>query len=386
MEIDSKTVNQKRGELFDLFADWLINVLQRRHDENSPVKLFFHLVRRILLVINVFYLFFLICYSVCIEILGQRWWLTAVASYLPQNIWLIPLFFIAFLNICFFRRLLIVSLICALVWFVFISKFNIGFSKNFEGTKIVVLTNNIGQDNKESLSPFIKSQNPDIILLQEAFGRGRQFTNSFPQFMHFQIGEFAILSKFKVLNATNITMPDKPYRVLCARFEIDFSSNRVAIYNVHIPSPRSDLNRAFGLRLFAGMIGVFYRSGRFESIKSEFDESWKQRNILYEHLMEVLRNEKLPFVVAGDFNIPNYGPIYRELTRIMTDSFEKCGIGWGYTFPGDTRNPISLFGPWIRIDYVFAGKGFSPISVSTESKRRSQHRAVSACLAFNPSN
>jgi endonuclease/exonuclease/phosphatase family metal-dependent hydrolase len=384
METEDKTENKNsKGELFDLFADWLIKELQRRHDENSPFKLFLVWLRRAILACNIFYLTFLIFYSACIEILGQKWWLTAVATYLPQNIWLIPLFFITLVNLYFYRRLLILSAICLLIWFFFTSKFNLGFSKNIEGEKIVVLTNNIGQDNKESLSPFLKAQNPDIVLLQEASSRGRQFTNSFPEFRHFQIGEFAILTKYKILTATNITLPDKPYRILGARFEIDFKSNRVAVYNIHIPSPRSDLHRVFGLRLFAGLVGIFYKNGRFENIRSEFDQSWQQRNIMYEHLISVLKNEELPFIASGDFNIPNYGPIYREFTQIALDSFKECGIGWGYTFPGDTRNPISLFGPWLRIDYIFAGKGFSPVSVSTEPKRRSQHRAVATCLAFN---
>lgn len=383
--MESKDKNEKRqsGELFDLFADWIVRVLQKRREENSPINAFLKYLRYTLAVLNIVYLLFLICYLIFLEVLGQNWWLTAVASYLPQNLWLIPLFFLIFLNIIFFRKCLLVSVFTLIFWFLFISKFNFGFSKNAEGKKIIVLTNNIGQDNKESLTPFIKSQNPDLILLQEAFGRGRRFTNSFPEYKHFQMGEFAILSKFKILNSTNIVIPEKSYRIIGVRVEIEFNEKRIAVYNIHMPSPRDDLNRAFGLRLFVGIVGTFFKNGKFEKIKTEFDDSWKQRRELYEFLISVFEKEELPFIAAGDFNMPNYGPLYRKLKQFMKDSFAECGSGWGYTFPGSTRNPISLFGPWLRIDYIFAGKGFEPISISTEPKRGSQHRAVSACLVFD---
>ena len=52
------------------------------------------------------------------------------------------------------------------------------------------------------------------------------------------------------------------------------------------------------------------------------------------------------------------------------------------TFPGTTRNPFTGFGPWLRIDYVWADEAFVIAGFDTEEDRAAQHRAVAATLRF----
>jgi hypothetical protein len=83
--------------------------------------------------------------------------------------------------------------------------------------------------------------------------------------------------------------------------------------------------------------------------------------------------------------MPSNGHIRRIFSGELRDAFAECGRGYGFTFPGFTRNPLSLFQPWLRLDYLFAGRGFRPCYVRTEPGRPSQHRAVAAGFVFENS-
>ena len=78
--------------------------------------------------------------------------------------------------------------------------------------------------------------------------------------------------------------------------------------------------------------------------------------------------------------MPDHGFIYHQFAGRMTDCFPAAGRGWGMTFPGGVRNPLGYLTPWLRIDFVFAGKGWTPVFCEAEPGRRSQHRAVLAML------
>ena len=40
---------------------------------------------------------------------------------------------------------------------------------------------------------------------------------------------------------------------------------------------------------------------------------------------------------------------------VMSRDRETC-TSCGYTFPGDTRNPLALLQPWLRLDQMFASR------------------------------
>jgi endonuclease/exonuclease/phosphatase (EEP) superfamily protein YafD len=95
-------------------------------------------------------------------------------------------------------------------------------------------------------------------------------------------------------------------------------------------------------------------------------------------LAAVFQRERLPYIVAGDFNTPDHGAIYHLFASQMMDAFTAAGRGWGLTFPGETGNRLTLFGPWLRLDFFFVGRGWKPIECRAEREHKSQHRAVLA--------
>ena len=69
----------------------------------------------------------------------------------------------------------------------------------------------------------------------------------------------------------------------------------------------------------------------------------------------------------------------------MTDAFTRAGRGWGLTFPGVTRNPLTVFGPWLRLDYFFVGPRLAKSSNAVPNpagnrSTRPSSRASSRCL------
>jgi endonuclease/exonuclease/phosphatase family metal-dependent hydrolase len=95
-------------------------------------------------------------------------------------------------------------------------------------------------------------------------------------------------------------------------------------------------------------------------------------------LTDVLQQEKQPFLVAGDFNTPANGYIWDLLRANLSDVFHAKGRGYGFTLPGDTKNPLSFFGPWLRVDYLFSGKSWRSHWCRVESSQPAQHLAVVA--------
>ncbi len=380
MESD-KDIKQK-AKLFDVIAERIINILKNRHTYSSHLKKLTTFLKYAVAILICLYSLLLLLIYTSMELIGERWWLTAFLCYLPQTIWLIPIFVLAPITFIFYRKSTPILLIVFGFVFFFMMKFNFSLFSKSQKYDIVVMTNNIGQDNKQSLSPFIKSEKPDIILLQEAGGRVRQFTNSFPEFYYSQCGEFGILSKYQIINSKLITSQEKNWIAIAARFELVFSNQTIIVYNVHVPTPRYNLNKLYGRGLIIAGIGTVFPVNKFRNYTKNIQESWEQYSRYFEYLCSIIEKEDKPFIAAGDFNITDRGPSYRSLCKNMKDSFKFCGTGFGYTIPGETFNPLSLFGPWMRIDYIFAGKGFIPAYSKVEPRRKSQHMAVVAGLKF----
>lgn len=312
------------------------------------------------------------------EWIGERNWLVATCLYVPAQAWLLPLLVLAPVSLAFQRRLLWWHLgCCVFVLFIYMDP-EWSWRPPPRGPSLVLMTNNIGQNNRQSITEFLREQNPDIVLLQEARARGSRYQRSFPEYQMAEQAEFVMLSKFPIMSSQVVELPGQQRFPVAARFEIEWQGRRVAVYSVHLPTPRRELFRLRGAGLLIALAGIGQEQTAPGRFRREIAEAWANRIELARALLERLKNEPLPFLVAGDFNMPNHGFLYRMFSRELVDAFEKRGRGYGFTFPGYSLNPLTGFGPWLRIDYCFAGHGFTVTDCRTESGRRSQHRAVAA--------
>ncbi len=314
---------------------------------------------------------------IAMEFVGERWWPLAILLYLPQQIFLLPL--IVLVPAALLAEVPLTAYatlgISAIIFF-----WHVPFYPGIPGgpgrVQLKIMTNNYGQSHGTTLKPFIDAKDPDFVALEDAGGQGPIYQRNYPQRTVLVEGQFVFISKTPVKSGEQIWWPLWHGLPIVAVFDVPWQGQDIAIYTVHLPTPRSDFAKLTGLGLVKELTG---RNRRLSDGMS-FGESMTARVQLARDFASVLAREKRPFVLAGDFNMPPNGYVHRVITWGLTDSFEQAGSGFGFTFPGDTGNPLSMGQPWLRIDYVIGGPGWHAEHSEVEPARRSQHRAVVATL------
>ena len=311
------------------------------------------------------------------EWIGERNIFFAFFLFLPSNVWLLPLAFLfpAALLLLHWRLAIAMVLFAAMFVWIYLDWESSGPNKSNGGRDLTVLTFNRGQ-RIGSLQPFKNAQKPDLIIFQDAGAQAAPYLRDpgYQEFSHGDnIGEFTLLSKYPITEKKLISHNDT---VVAARFLIDFGGDPVAIYTVHLPTPRDQLKAYRRGAFLWGILGV--PGTPMSEKRKAYQRFWDRHIELADALVEELESETRPFILAGDFNVPAHGYIYRKFARRFKDAHEEAGHGFGYTFPGKTRNPMMLFGPWLRLDHQFASEHWRPLDCITEKGRPSQHLAVSA--------
>jgi endonuclease/exonuclease/phosphatase (EEP) superfamily protein YafD len=136
------------------------------------------------------------------------------------------------------------------------------------------------------------------------------------------------------------------------RAEIEIGGQRLALYNVHLLPPRT--------LLYTG-----------------------EHRLQVADLIDTLHNEKLPYVVCGDFNFPDLSPQQSALKRAgAREAHQLAGYGRGATWP--VIYAFRYLMPGIRIDHVYLGPQLTATSCETGEGRGSDHRPVVVDVAFRP--
>jgi vancomycin resistance protein VanJ len=137
----------------------------------------------------------------------------------------------------------------------------------------------------------------------------------------------------------------------------------VTFISVHLASPRH------------GIYEVIHDRARGPAdIQASSDRRWEQSEFLAHEAAEVSG----PKLLAGDFNTPPESAIYRGLWEPYTDAFTAAGWGWGYTFYGGRTT--------VRIDHIFAGRGWHCVHCWVGPDIGSPHRPVLADLVWTGDN
>ncbi len=81
-----------------------------------------------------------------------------------------------------------------------------------------------------------------------------------------------------------------------------------------------------------------------------------------------------PLILAGDFNITDREPAYRDLSNGLTDAWRKVGAGLGSTW-----RPSLLMGQQVgllRIDYLFSSPNVMPLNMAVDCTPRDSDHCV----------
>jgi len=330
---------------------------------------------------------------------AERNILTATCLYLPRGLWLFPAILVAPLLLPLNRRLLIFHLVsvaaAAVLLFGLPGRGSNTIPKPTTSTttpdSLVVMSYNRGQHQNQSLQPFKNTIEPDILVFQEAGRRAAKFkeAETYSEFTHvIGVAEFVVLSRYPfVEEPESIKLKAGELETTLGRVSIDVSGRQITLYAVHLPTPRAVLGQNIRGGALYGVLG--FPGSPFRDRAISQTNYWDTRTELVKTLLERVATETSPTLLVGDFNAPSGGYVHRLLTEACLDGHEEAGSGKGFTFPGTTRNPLSLGGPWMRLDYILASRQPGGLEFShfvTEAKRPSQHRAIAARVVFtNPS-
>jgi vancomycin resistance protein VanJ len=371
-----------------MFASWAGHALGRLGEslanEDKRKLLFGRIWRGLRIILRlgiVGYLVFLTALWGLFRHWGEGNLTLAFLLYLPPVVWVLPL--LPLLGVALltdWKALLLGTGAGALVLSgLFAWQFNSGDFDVVAGERVLrVFSYNRGQSQGATQRPFIEEVKPDILLFQEAPARWKQMVEA-PGYERFQygdsIGEFTLLSRYPILSKALIRHQNLQ---VAARFTLDWEGTEVAVYSVHLYSPRDAL---MAMRRGAFLWGVLGVPGTKWADKRRANEQfWKRQIGSAEAILKSCREEKLPYVVAGDFNAPSQGHIHHLLTRELNDSHEVSGWGGGYTFPGKTGNPLAFRSPWLRIDKILYSDHWKSKWSVVEPEQPSQHRALAAGL------
>lgn len=314
------------------------------------------------------------------HLFGQRWFVVGALVYCPPQMWLCGLALIVMLAWRWSGRLAWINVATALIfagplWEYRTHRAPVKPELWSDPNTIRVLTVNRGDHHGHSTAPFILSQKPDLIAIQDSV-MAQAYVPDAPEYANLpnrsRMGEFTLLSRFPIIKTellmTKLAPGARGPTVLlkAARFEIDFHGRHIAIYNSHLPSPRRDLH----LMGHTPSLTSLYGLRRY----------WLDHATIIDDIASRMEAEMMPVISLGDWNQPPIGPGYRHLVSKLQDAHTQAGLGYGWSFPGDWWTPFTAGNVWLRLDLVLCSYDWRVLHCEVEPEAESQHSAVSAVL------
>jgi vancomycin resistance protein VanJ len=343
-----------------------------RASPESSVELFKDYGRSLFLtvvtLVSSLYLAAMIIYLPLYFVIKDRFWLLAFINNGFIYTFL-PLLVILPLGVVMRRRWVIIpGVIIAIIAIVRVAPyFTPKFSAPPSGPTLSIITLDVDVNNPDldAIKNWILESSADVIVLQRVntfFIRTGQLSGSSIRYP-FQHGVFFsdvpwgnfILSRYPIRKIDKLNIDRGSSIAMQQRYEIDVNGQIVAVYNVNFayPTTPDGLPR---IRV-PGNIQFLETMMRYDPV---------MRDSQIRAFLDLIQNEKQPFVVAGDFNMGDQTQIYGEIARQMRDSFREVGFGLGATWAVSGGDGLfaRLTSPLFRVDYMWHGDGLRTVSIS----------------------
>ncbi|RMG73154.1 MAG: hypothetical protein D6711_11395 [Chloroflexi bacterium] len=217
------------------------------------------------------------------------------------------------------------------------------------GTVLTLVTFNAWGNNNtqpDQAVDWLMQQDADIILLQEYTPLiGEKL--DYPE--HAMNAGLHLFSRYPIVESSDVNGHQ--------RVVLDINEQQIAIYHVHLAYPLDHPPR-FELPLLRTI--------------SRYDET--ERNQQIKALLQTLKDETLPFIVGGDFNMSQHSLIYSDLALLMGDSFRSTNTGLGATW--STQMPF----PTLRLDYIWHQRTIHALKTNVGPNLGSDHLPLVAWL------
>ncbi len=336
-------------------------------------------LRRIVAVLAVGYPASLLACAVLLHTMGESWWMTGVALYLPRIGFALPLPLLVIALLVSRLYWLLLTQLAALVVLLFplmglvLSLPAVGH-KDAPIVRVMSFNVDSGYFGYDKVDAEIGSFSPDIVALQEVFLEPEKIAAALrSRYPIVEIStQFVIASRFPIVVTSD---PDRlPFygRLRSPRFMryvVETPIGRIALYNLHPVSPRGAFYELRGAGLRREILSGRIFSG---AAGQDFVENCELRAFQVQTAAALAAGDRYPAVIAGDLNLPGLSPIYaRNLSRFQ-DGFAEVGWGFGYTFQS--------YRPWMRLDRILASDELRFARFQVACKGASDHLCVVADL------
>jgi vancomycin resistance protein VanJ len=311
----------------------------------------------------------------------DRWWFGALNLYLPQIVWAAPGVLLTVLSLKSARRWIWAPLLCV-AW---VLGPIMGLCWSTQGPPgsagdltLRIMTWNVKYEscNKArqlAITGYIDEIRPDVVLLQEAWN----FLNGpsgyfFRQWNVRSLGQYVIASKLPLEEAEVRSIPFPGEDHTCLRSRLHVGAKTLILYNVHFQTPRSGLNAFRKVRR-----QPWYLPRAIQQLEDNVEARLSQARAL----LELIRHEREPVVVAGDLNSPDASLVCATLREAgLHDAFAEGGKGYGYTYGHfllRRRLPWHV-ASWMRIDHIMLSSQLQSRACRAGAEDASEHRPVIA--------
>jgi len=298
----------------------------------SPARL-----RRAVAVASWAYLGLALAAWLAIRTAGDRWWGGSVLLFGPRWVWAAPLAPLLPAAAALRRRSILPLALAAVVAAGPVMGLRLNLAANPSGRpSLRILTCNVhgGAADARAMKRLIAEQGPDVVVLQECSARWLLESLPDPWWSCYGSGEQFVASRFTVGGAREVS--DRAGGIgFCGRFELRTPAGVVPLYNLHLQSPHEPLR--------ALLHGEPAGPARVRANIAARDEQSAAASA-------AAAADGGAVVVAGDFNMPCDGVIYRRWWGRFPDAFGQRGAGLGYTY--------RVRWTAARIDHVLAGAGW----------------------------
>lgn len=296
----------------------------------------------------------------CETVIAEHTWFTTLLTYMPQHPFLMPAAVLLLVALVKRRwRLALVNGLAAACCLFVLLEISIPKPTLFaRGYRVRVMTLNVHHlsEGIDAAMALIEREKPDILCLQEVnvshTDPVARIARRLPGWHVARDYDVAILTRLPIHTLCVYPVP-QTQRAMVETF-VDIHGKRFAVLNIHMSTastPRSMFSRG--------------TSRRDHLRKTAAIRGQQVRQIL-----DIAKQTQCPMIVTGDFNTPPRGIFYQRLRGRFTDAFAKAGWGTGYTFPAKL--------PVMRIDFIFADKGFAVMKCRRSSLKASDHYSVVA--------
>lgn len=327
------------------------------------------------------------CYLILRALLGDRFWPLSLVNTFAYFLFLPLLFLLPLALLLRARRnalRLVPLLLIGGLWFApyYLPK----TPAATEGHLLRVLTFNVWGGNKRmgEAMDWVNASGADVVLLQEVvpFYAQKLLPNLYERYpYHFSQEDLLrwdgspnaniTLSRYPILDMQVVDL-HTPETADPLRIVLDVNGQQVAVYNVHLAWPAREPRWPIPRALYSLPLQVALG----------YDD--RARNNQIAHLLDHLKHEPLPYIVAGDFNTSDQSPTYQALAAHMNDAFRAAGRGFGGSWPvSSARGLPGFLPPLIRIDYIWHSDHLRAVEAGQGPPLGSDHLALLATLALS---